>query len=46
MKFYIKCEYCGKQIEVSSEDYDCLKDLNKHVVCSEECDYEMENLYK
>lgn len=43
MKFYNKCEYCGKQIEVLPEEYDYLEDLNEPMVCSEECNEEMEN---
>lgn len=42
MKFYNKCECCGKQIEVFPEEYDCLEDLNEPMVCSEECNEEME----
>lgn len=42
MKFYNKCECCGKQIEVFPEEYDCLEDLDEPMVCSEECNEEME----
>lgn len=37
------CECCGKQIEVFPGEYDCLEDLNEPMVCSEECNEEMEN---
>jgi hypothetical protein len=42
MKFYNKCVCCGKQIEVFPEEYDCLEDLDEPMVCSEECNEEME----
>lgn len=42
MKFYNKCVCCGKKIEVFPEEYDCLEDLNEPMVCSEECNEEME----
>ena len=42
MKFYNKCVCCGKQIEVFPEEYDCLEDLDVPMVCSEECNEEME----
>ena len=42
MKFYNKCVCCGEKIEVFPEEYDCLEDLDVPMVCSEECNEEME----
>lgn len=43
MKFYNKCECCGKEFEVFPIEFDCLEYLNYFTVCSEECNEEMEH---
>lgn len=43
MKFYNKCECCGKEFEVFPIEFDCLEYLNYFTVCSEECNEEMED---
>lgn len=46
MKFYNKCVCCEQQIEVFPEAYDCLEDLDVPMVCSEECNEQMDNIVK